>query len=337
MSGELLPHKILIVGEDNYKNEEVAALLQPNTAAIGIPLDLKFGSEKLSDSFEIIILIANNPAITPDSLLFPYSFHGIIDIPVIFISDVYSLEDISPDKIKFKKNKIVDFLPYSLVTSLLLQKSVLYAFKLNKKYLKHKALQKKYNDLFQMNPLPMWIYDLDQLKFWEVNEAAQRKYGYSKKEFLHMTLRDIRLDEDKVQLDKAIDNVRKHEKLFSNRIYRHKNKKGDIMYVELVSNIIYIKKVKYELVLANDITDSLNYIQTIENRNSKLQEIAFAHSHIIRAPLANMIGIMNLIRDMDRNSVQDSELLDHLSNSCNQLDERITEIVKKSTSYSSEK
>jgi PAS domain S-box-containing protein len=184
-----------------------------------------------------------------------------------------------------------------------------------------------------MNPLPMWIYDLEFLRFFQVNDAAVRKYGYTRREYMQMTLKDIRPPEDIVVLEKAIDFVRNNEKLFSNRIYRHQKKDGSIIYVELVSNIIHIEKVKYGLVMANDITESLNYIQAIESQNTRLQEITFNYSHIIRAPLANMMGIINLVKEMDVTSAESAELLDHLFTSCEQLDEKIAEVVEKSTSY----
>jgi len=45
--------------------------------------------------------------------------------------------------------------------------------------------------LFANNPIPMWIYDPSTLRFLDVNDAAQRAYGYSREEFLAMTIGDI--------------------------------------------------------------------------------------------------------------------------------------------------
>ena len=53
-----------------------------------------------------------------------------------------------------------------------------------------------YQRLFEANPVPMWIYDLQTLGFLDVNEVACQKYGYSREEFLAMTIRDIRPPED---------------------------------------------------------------------------------------------------------------------------------------------
>src|SRR5437762_7895205 len=50
--------------------------------------------------------------------------------------------------------------------------------------------------LFKNNPLPLWVYDLQTLRFLDINEVACRKYGWSREEFLALTMRDIRPPED---------------------------------------------------------------------------------------------------------------------------------------------
>ncbi len=240
---------------------------------------------------------------------------------LIIISDIMTFPDITDMKITDGNNNVFDYLPKSELSSLLLFKSIVYITEKNKCDIKYNSLKRKYNNLFEMNPVPMWIYDLETLKFWRVNEAAVRSYGHTKEEFMKMTIKDIRPKEDVVKLEKAIDLIRKHKTLFSNGIFRHKKKDGTIIYAEIVSNIIYIDKIKYSLVVANEITETLNYIEAIESQNSKLQEIAFSHSHVIRAPLTNIMGILNLIKEMDLSNPESAELLEHLFTSCNQLDD----------------
>ena len=58
-----------------------------------------------------------------------------------------------------------------------------------------RSSEKQYRLLFQGNPNPMWVFDLETLAFLEVNEAATRHYGYSREEFLAMTIADIRSPE----------------------------------------------------------------------------------------------------------------------------------------------
>ena len=56
--------------------------------------------------------------------------------------------------------------------------------------------EERYRMLFEASPMPMWVYDADTLAFVRVNDAAIRKYGYSREEFLKMRITDIRPPED---------------------------------------------------------------------------------------------------------------------------------------------
>jgi PAS domain S-box-containing protein len=55
-----------------------------------------------------------------------------------------------------------------------------------------KMSQEKYKSLFEFSPIPKWIIELETLKFLDVNVTAINHYGFSKEEFLNMTVKDIR-------------------------------------------------------------------------------------------------------------------------------------------------
>lgn len=325
-------YRILIISSDVQEIEHISELIHDRIFSPKLTIAENFKSvSKIIPAFKFdVILIYINHIDSIKTL--DFIENNTSRTGVIVISDIETISDIVESKNTDSTN-VFDCLPKSELSSLLLFKTILYTSEKNKFHIKLRSLERKYSNLFEMNPVPMWIYDLEFLKFWRVNDAAVRKYGYTRDEFKEMTLKDIRPEEDLAKLEKAIDLVRKHKKLFSNGIYRHIKKDGTIIFVELVSNIIYIDKVKYGLVLANDITETLDYIQAIEHQNSTLQDIAFNHSHIIRAPLTNMMGILNLIKETDPDNTESAELLEHLFTSCHQLDEKITEVVKKSASY----
>lgn len=50
----------------------------------------------------------------------------------------------------------------------------------------------RYRILFECGPQPMWVYDLETFRFLAVNDAAVRHYGYTREEFLSITIKDIR-------------------------------------------------------------------------------------------------------------------------------------------------
>lgn len=109
----------------------------------------------------------------------------------------------------------------------------------------------QYRLLFESNPHPMWVYDLDTLEFLTVNEAAIHRYGYSRDEFIGMTIKDIRPPED---IQVLLENVsRVTEGLDDAGIWRHKKKDGSIICVEIVSHTINFNGRRAEMVLANDI------------------------------------------------------------------------------------
>lgn len=111
-----------------------------------------------------------------------------------------------------------------------------------------------YRDLFDLNPQPMWVYDVETYGILDVNEAAIRHYGYSRDEFMGMTILALRPEEEVPTLLEAIEWVRANDRLFSSGFYKHRKKDGTIIEVLIQSNIIYIRGKKAELVLAGDVT-----------------------------------------------------------------------------------
>src|SRR5690606_30521583 len=83
-----------------------------------------------------------------------------------------------------------------------------------------KASEKEYKALFDHSPIPMWIYDLETYEFLDVNNAAVCNYGYSRTEFLQMTIKDIRPVDDVPLLEKAVNHIRVNHRPYGNQYYR---------------------------------------------------------------------------------------------------------------------
>ncbi|GGM90938.1 hypothetical protein GCM10010967_24990 [Dyadobacter beijingensis] len=83
------------------------------------------------------------------------------------------------------------------------------------------------------------------------------------------------------------------------------------------------------IAIGHDVTDRLRYISEIEERNHKLQEIAWMQSHVIRAPLARLMGLIDLISNYQHSETEKTELLDHVLTSAYALDEIIRDISSK--------
>jgi len=106
--------------------------------------------------------------------------------------------------------------------------------------------------MFASNPLPMWVYDLKTLKFLEVNDVAVENYGYTRDEFLQMTIADIRPFEDQARLQEDI--ARDRPALQHSGQWQHRLKDGRVIDVEIISHTLELSGKRAALVVAQDIT-----------------------------------------------------------------------------------
>ncbi|RAJ32114.1 PAS domain-containing protein [Pedobacter cryoconitis] len=127
-----------------------------------------------------------------------------------------------------------------------------------------------YKDIFQLSPQPMWIYDINTLCFLEVNEAAILHYGYSRENFLSMTIKEIRPEDTVSQFELAMENVHNHKQCFTNKRYKHLKKNGDIISVEIKSNLFELNGSLAELIIATDITLQLQHEQAAKRLEETL-------------------------------------------------------------------
>ncbi len=111
----------------------------------------------------------------------------------------------------------------------------------------------RYRPLFDSNPLPMWVYDLQTLRILAVNEAAVERYGYARDELLSMTIKDIRPPEDVPALLDAVGKLR--QGMSQSGVWRHRRKDGSILWVEITSHSIEFEGRRAQLVLAHDVTE----------------------------------------------------------------------------------
>lgn len=85
------------------------------------------------------------------------------------------------------------------------------------------------------------------------------------------------------------------------------------------------------MVLINDITENLKYIHKIEEQNQTFKEIAWIQSHVVRAPLARLMGLVNLLEGSEDNLSEDNQkLVEYIKLSAEELDAIIRDISKKS-------
>lgn len=163
------------------------------------------------------------------------------------------------------------------------------------------ASEQRYRAQFETSPQPMWVFDLGTLAFLIVNDAAVMHYGYSREEFLKMTLADIRPPEDIPALHERVRKTgfdRQDEVLT-----RHRRKNGEILHVEIASHMIDWGGRPARTVIAYDATSRLLAEQSwqrlqetlerevaqrtreLELANGELEAFSCSVSHDLRGPL----------------------------------------------------
>jgi len=188
--------------------------------------------------------------------------------------------------------------------------------------------EKRYTDLFLESPQPMWLYDLETLKFLQVNKATIATYGYTEEEFKKMYVWQVRIKEQQEQSQKYHKNNFYTGNNYSVR-RQHVTKSGNVIDVELFSNLVVINEKNYRLVIAVDVTGNIKYLQAIESQNKKFKEIAWIQSHLVRHPLVNIMGLLSLINRTPVEQLKNDNIISSLMSEAKKLDEIIQDIVQK--------
>jgi PAS domain S-box-containing protein len=118
-----------------------------------------------------------------------------------------------------------------------------------------RASEERYRMLFESNPQPIWIYDLMTLRFLAVNKTAIERYGYTREEFLQMSLRDIRSPVDVPGL--LLDMANCVDVVEHSGPWRHRKKNGEVLWVEIASHALSWEGQPARVVLAHDVTQRL--------------------------------------------------------------------------------
>ena len=131
--------------------------------------------------------------------------------------------------------------------------------------------ERKYRELFKSHPYPMWVYDQETLCFLDVNQAAVEHYGYTRDEFLAMTLKDLRPAADVPGLLEHI--LPKTPGLTHSGIWRHCKQDGTTIDVEITSHTLVYADKQAKVVAVNDVTQRLQTEAALRQAEAKYRSI----------------------------------------------------------------
>ncbi|GAA4281318.1 response regulator [Gaetbulibacter aestuarii] len=279
-------------------------------------------------TYDVILLDLNLPDKEGDELI-----KAVLEIsknaPVIVLTGYTDL----PFMVSIIKKGVYDYLLKDEISGFSLYKSILH--NIDRRYFREELQlsSKRYSNLFQLSSQPIIVFNSKTFAIEEVNNAALVTYGYTKEEFLNLKKIDLYYEED-LSSFVGLPGNKLNTKEKSNRgykgVFRHIKKNGEVIFVEVFTIRLGINDQNISVVI--DVTDKLNYTKAIENQNKKLKEIAWMQSHVLRAPLARMMGLIELIK-INKDEVSEEILfyLEEILKSSNEFDTIIKEISQKTS------
>ncbi|MBJ6119098.1 PAS domain S-box protein [Pontibacter sp. BT310] len=133
--------------------------------------------------------------------------------------------------------------------------------------------QALYRSLFRNIAIPMWVFDYDTRRILEVNQAALEEYGYTRAEFLNLTIMDLQPEDQVADLVNLLPLFNENYRIPSN--WKHVRKDGSVFFVDIKTHGLPPQgNFKPKIVVAINIDDRVKAISNLERREKQLLEIS---------------------------------------------------------------
>ena len=126
-------------------------------------------------------------------------------------------------------------------------------------------------DLFMNHPMPMWVFDLQSLRFLTVNNAAVAVYGFTRNEFLAMSSKDIRPDDQVASFLGAL-----HSRLDGHGqpgVFQHRTKRGAHLLARITEHTIEYHGRPAMMVMAEDVTEEVQMQQAVHRQQEQFRQL----------------------------------------------------------------
>lgn len=130
--------------------------------------------------------------------------------------------------------------------------------------------EEKYRNLFESNPNALFVIETESKKFLDVNKTTIDQYGYSREDFLSMTVFDILPETEKNRLKESDASSLFRGGLNNKGIWKNIKKDNTFLQVEIITSDIIFEGKKCRLVISNDISSKLVTINQLKESESRL-------------------------------------------------------------------
>lgn len=191
----------------------------------------------------------------------------------------------------------------------------------------------RYNAVSKATSDAIWDYDLLNKKvIW--NNGVQEIFGYAQVEEVYQWWHDHVHPEDVEGITAIVEACKKEKRSRWTAEYRFLCADGNYKFVLDRGFLLFDDSGEAVRMIGamQDITERVNYIHTIEEQNHRLRDIAWAQTHLVRAPLARIMGLIQLLKEPDSENLDEQQVITYLHNSATELDKVIKGIIEKSLS-----
>ena len=163
-----------------------------------------------------------------------------------------------------------------------------------------------------------------------VNKAFTEMTGYSKEETIGRSPRFLQGPKsDRAELNRLRKALENSETCEIETINYKKNGEEFRIHMAISHVANNINKVTHLIAIIRDITERMKNIQAIKEQNERLREISWTQSHLVRAPLARIMGLIYVLSKTESHGKTQEEILQSILNSAKELDNVIRDIVYK--------
>jgi PAS domain S-box-containing protein len=163
-----------------------------------------------------------------------------------------------------------------------------------------------------------------------VNESFIKMSGYIKEDIIGRSPLDFFVaDPSGNELNKLKDAINRCEPC--NIVLKNRRKNGESYWINISAAPVSdgVGGYKHWVYIQRDVNDRRRHLQAMEEQNKRLKEIAWIQSHVVRAPLARIMGLVDLLSEQNnKDEINNTEIIEAIASSANELDEIIRKIVQ---------